>query len=222
MNDTRTKVDAIRELGEKVTGKELEPQDTIVEMIDEITKNYEGGGSANVPDWSQIGYDEVPNSLIQDFNHSKEIYDNWDASITSMYQKFRDDTALIYMPLVDTSNVTNMGNTFMSCTLLRTIPKLDTSRVTNMATMFYGCGRLIDLPVLDTSNVTTMSGMFQNGGNSLTNDSLNNLLKMCANATSYTGTKTLADLKLLQAKATICETLSNYQEFLDAGWSIGY
>jgi len=56
----------------------------------------------------------------------------------------------------------------------------------------------------------------------LSNESLNNVLQMCINATSYAGTKTLKYIGLTIAQANICQSLSNWQEFLDAGWTAGY
>ena len=50
MANEKTKTKALKELGEKVTGKALNNKATIVGMIGEITKNYEGGagGGAGV------------------------------------------------------------------------------------------------------------------------------------------------------------------------------
>lgn len=45
MGNVRTKVDALKDLGEKITGKTFGNEDTVVEMIDEITKNYDGGST---------------------------------------------------------------------------------------------------------------------------------------------------------------------------------
>ena len=45
---------------------------------------------------------------------------------------------------------------------------------------------------------------------------------MCANATSYTGTKTLAYIGLTSAQANKCKSLSNYSAFIAAGWTTGY
>lgn len=44
--DIRTKVDALKDLGEKVTGATLVPEEneTVVGMIDKIAEHYEGGG----------------------------------------------------------------------------------------------------------------------------------------------------------------------------------
>lgn len=49
---TRTKVDALKELGEKITGSTLvaEENETIVGMIDKIAENYSGGGSGGGAD----------------------------------------------------------------------------------------------------------------------------------------------------------------------------
>ena len=56
----------------------------------------------------------------------------------------------------------------------------------------------------------------------LSDDSLNNILTMCINATSYTSTKTLKYIGLASALATKCTTLSNYEAFTAAGWTTGY
>ena len=57
---------------------------------------------------------------------------------------------------------------------------------------------------------------------SLTNESLNNILQMCVNAINYPGVKTLKRLGLSSEQATVCQGLSNYQAFLNAGWTTGY
>lgn len=106
---------------------------------------------------------------------------------------------------------------------IKTIPLLDTSSATNMNSMFNGCSNLTEIPLLNTSNVTTMNTMF-GGCSNLSENSLNNILQMCINAVSYTGvnTKTLNYIGLSEEQATKCTTLSNYQAFLDAGWTTGY
>ena len=45
---------------------------------------------------------------------------------------------------------------------------------------------------------------------------------MCINATAYTGTKTLQIVGLSSAQATTCQGLSNYADFVEAGWTTGY
>ena len=225
-----------------ITG--LTGNETFTELVPEVL-NISGGGG--VPDWSQIGYSETPQALINNFNYSKEIYDNWDSSITDMYGKFMNDTSLIYMPLVDTSNVTTMYNAFNKCenlvnvpllntsnvtnmqsafgycSMLKEVPLLDTSKVTNMRSMFIGCVRLTTIPLLDTSNVTNIDTMFTDCAN-LTDTSLNNILQMCINAIAYNGTKTLAYIGFNSTKypASRIQALPKYQDFIDAGWTIGY
>lgn len=245
------------------------------------------------PDWSEIGYSDVPQALLDDFDYSKNIADNWNSSQTSLASKFAYNSILKYMPLVDTSNatkmssmfkrcsnlttipqldtsnVTSMSETFSDCTMLKSIPLLDTSNVTNMQKIFYGCTMLTSVPLLNTSNVTDMVGAFSgcikltsvplfNTSNvtslnttfngctmltsvplldtshvknmtnmfsncsSLSNDSLNNILQMCINATNFTGTKTLKAIGLSQTQAETCQTLSNWDAFVAAGWSTGY
>jgi len=49
MKNDRTKVDALKDLGEKVTGATLTPDEneTVVGIIDKIAENYSGGGSGS-------------------------------------------------------------------------------------------------------------------------------------------------------------------------------
>lgn len=124
----------------------------------------------------------------------------------------------------DTSSYTNMYNMFSGCSSLETVDLLDTSNVTTMNGMFYNCNKLKNIPQFNTAKVTDFNRMFGNIGVSLTDESLNNILGMCINATSYTGTKTLAALSLNEYRAPLArvQALPNYQAFLDAGWSIGY
>lgn len=165
--------------------------------------------------------------------------------VTHMNNMFKNCTSLTTIPLLDASSVTDMGGMFYNCTSLTTIPLLNTSSVLYMNSMFYGCTSLTEIPLLDTSNITTMqnmfydctslttvpllntskvtnmSGMFYNC-TSLSEESLNNILAMCINATSYTKTKTLKVLSLTSSQATTCQSLSNYQAFTSAGWTTGY
>lgn len=143
------------------------------------------------------------------------------SSVNSMVSMFYGCTNLTEIPLLNTSSVTNMQYMFRNCTNLTTIPLLDTSNVTTMYGTFNSCTSLTTIPLLDTSNVTSIQDMFYNCP-SLSEESLNNILAMCASATSYTGTKTLAAIGLSEEQATKCTTLSNYSAFTSAGWTTGY
>lgn len=143
------------------------------------------------------------------------------SSVTTMLQMFFGCKNLTTIPLLDTSSVTSMKNMFSDCTNLTEIPQLDTSSVADMRYMFKSCTNLTTIPLLDTSSVTNMQYMFE-GCTSLSDESLNNILAMCTNATSYTGTKTLKYIGLTSAQATKCKSLSNYSAFTSAGWTTGY
>ena len=143
------------------------------------------------------------------------------SKVTNMNNMFQDCTSLTTIPLLNTSKVTNMNYMFQNCSALTTIPLLNTSAVTSMRNMFSGCISLTTIPQLDTSKVTNMMNMF-NSCTSLSNDSLNNILAMLTNATSYTGTKTLKYIGLSETQATTCTTLSNWSACETAGWTTGY
>ena len=212
------------------------------EFDTEIT-NLPSGGSSHA--WSAIGYNGEPKSLQEMFDYSKEIYDNWDNTIIDLKRKFVGDKKLVWFPLVDTSNVTNMNYTFNNCTSLKEIPQLNTSNVTNMSYTFNKCALLKEIPQFDTSNVTNMSGMFQscellenvpqfdtsnvtdmsymfNLCNKLTDTSIDNILQFCITSKIENGT--LQDLGFNSNVYPInrIEALPHYQDFLDAGWTIGY
>ena len=142
-------------------------------------------------------------------------------SVTNMEYMFKDCTNLTTIPLLDTGSVTNMVYMFYRCTNLTTIPLLNTTKVTSVDSMFHGCTNLITIPLLDTSEVSTMRNMF-NGCTSLTDDSLNNILAMCTNATKITSNKTLKYIGLTEEQTTKCTTLSDYSTFTAAGWTTGY
>ncbi len=142
------------------------------------------------------------------------------SSVTNMSNMFNSCSSLTSIPLLDTSSVTNMSNMFNRCTHLTSIPLLDTSNVTNMSSMFKDCASLTTIPLLNTSNVTNINNMFRNCS-SLTNESLNNILAMCTNS-AVSSNKTLAFIGLTQEQTTTCQGLSNYQAFVNAGWTTGY
>jgi len=219
------------------------------------------------PNWGQIGYSTTPQGIIDNFNYSKSIYDSWNASDTSMRNKYANDINLIYFPLVDTSNVTDMyhafsstnltilplintGNVttmeamcqmcgnlteipllntakvtsmknFASYTKIATFPQLDTSEVTNMGYIVDNCTKLVTFPQLNTAKVTNLQSSFRSCP-LLSNESLNNILAMCINATAYAGTKTLKYIGLSSDQATVCTGLSNWTDAQTAGWTTGY
>ena len=123
--------------------------------------------------------------------------------------------------LLDLSQLTNAINLFGDCDNLKYIPNLDTSNITDMSYMLQSCDNLVTIPVLNTQNVTNMQGMFR-WSTSLSDESLNNILEMCVNATKISSNKTLNYIGLTQEQAEKCTTLSNYEAFTSAGWTTGY
>lgn len=196
------------------------------EANDDLDDILEGSTPTTIypPDWSEIGYSDTPQSIIDAFNYAKDIYDNWDSTITDMTRKYINNKNLNYFPLVNTSNVTAMTQAFDTSDI-QSIDAINTSKVLYFTQAFQNCNYLKDVPVFNFSSVTSTSNLYRMfyQCNRLTDTSLNNILASCILATNIiTGTKTLKYIGLTQAQAETCQTLSNYQAFLDAGWTTGY
>lgn len=143
------------------------------------------------------------------------------SNCTTMNEMFYQCIVLPSITLNNTSKATTMASMFYYCRALKVAPQMDTSNVTSMSQMFYSCTNLQSVPIYNTSKVTNFGNTFS-GCSDLTDESLNNIMQMCINATSYTGTKTLKQLGLSNQQATICQSLSNYEAFLNANWTTGY
>lgn len=149
--------------------------------------------------------------------------------ITTMSNMFSFCKSLLYICDLDTSSCTDITSMFRDCELLETIPEFDTSNVDKFTYMCLACKALKNFPELDASSATdanAFTNMF-GGCTNLTNDSINNILGMLASATSYTGTKTF---KIIfnnnnysqYYPANMIQSLSNYTDFVNAGWTIGW
>lgn len=148
------------------------------------------------------------------------------SNVTNMSDAFNINPELLYIADgMDLSNCTNVSYALSSCVQLKTAPKfINTNNVTSFGSMFEWDTALINVPVYDTSSCTYFRSMFGDCPN-LSDESLNNILVMCANATAYIaqGTNmTLAHIGLTKVQATKCTTLSNYSAFTAAGWTTGY
>ena len=147
------------------------------------------------PDWSEIGYNDTPQFILDAFAYAEKIKQEWDPNNP---KNFRENGNLIICPVLDVSKKPDMSFMFYNCQNLQSVPLLNVSSATNLSYMFYTCP-------------------------SLSNESLNNILSMCTTATKIASSnKTLKYLGLTQAQATTCQSLSNYQAFIDAGWTTGY
>ena len=135
-----------------------EPSESFHAMADKITNmSYEEGWFA------KIGYTDGNNLVKKMVDYSYEAAKGWNPDGSTM-QMFKENKSLVFLPMIDTSNVTTMSGMFYNCRVLSNIPLLDTSNVTTMSGMFQGCSALTTIPLFDTSNVTAMSGMFQGCG----------------------------------------------------------
>lgn len=115
---------------------------------------------------------------------------------------------------------TGCSGAFASATKLEGAYKLETKNATDFSTMFAECTKLMEVDIFDTSDASDMRDMFY-GCTNLTDVSIDNILQMCINATSYNGTKTLAWLGITnQYLLQYAQASDYYQDFLDAGWTI--
>jgi surface protein len=209
----------LSDVAEAIKTKKGDDTPILASEFDTEITNLPSGGSSR--DWSAIGYNGEPKSFQEMFGHSKEIYDNWNNTIIDLNSKFSRDKKLVWFPLVDTSNVKNMTSMFYYCTSLKEIPQFDTSNVTNMNYMFNNCTSLEEIPQFDTSNVTAMKNMFQYC-NKLTDTSIDNILQFCITSKIENGTLQYLGFKSNVYPINRIEALPHYQDFLDAGWTIGY
>lgn len=122
-----------------------------------------------------------------------------------------------------TSTLTNTDNMFYGTSKLTETPLFDTSGVTTCKNMFAYCSKLTTIPQYDLSSITNINNMrymFQSTF-FLTDQSLDNVLKMCI-STNTTGS--LADLGFGGTfyPSSRVQALPSYQDFINAGWTMGY
>lgn len=150
-------------------------------------------------DYSKYGYNNGIPLIAEQLPIMDNIQTNWDSSITYGRRAFYDRGDIIIFPYIDTSNITDAREFFASCSRLTQIPKLDFSKVTNNNhnQMFSGCYYL-------------------------DRDSINTILLICSEMTLITTNKTLSYMGLVIGGTYIGDitTYSNYQAFIDAGWTI--
>lgn len=197
-------------------------------------------------------WDNTQTRLSQKFKDDKQLcimplVDTSNAKDTQ--SMFYNCSSLIEIPQLDTSKVTNMSNMFFGCMGLTTIPLLNTSKVTSTSYMFNSCQTITTIPLLDTNLVSDMGGMFNQCNNlatipqlntsstynmdnmftgciSLSDTSLDNILQMCINVNPlFKKTKTLYSMGIRNTTyypTSRIEALPSYQDFINAGWTIGY
>lgn len=229
--------DAIREKGG--TSEPIQASDFDTEI-----ENLPSGGGADLSDYFEPTIDSdgfkkmiktIPSSTIVSGTNLNNALSSYygetiplldTSDVTTMSSMFSDCKNLITIPLLDTSNVTNMQTMFSGCSSLISIPQLNTENVaTNgFSSTFSKCTNLTTIPILNTSKATNMNNMFYNCPN-LTDTSIDNILQMCINSnTSVTSRKKLSYMgfNATNYPTSRIEALPHYQDFIDAGWTIGY
>lgn len=199
-----------------------------VDLSDYFTNTINNKGYAkmvkNIPNTTIVEGTNLNNSFKEYQGETIPLIDT--SQVTNMSGMFSYCPNLLTIPLIDTSHVINMQGMFSGSTSLIEIPQLNTSSLGSNAitTMFENCTSLTTIPILNTSNLTTMSNMFANCPN-LSDTSLDNILQMCINSNiSNTNRKNLSHLGLTATNypAGRIQALPHYQDFIDAGWTIGY
>ena len=164
-------------------------------------------------------------SAFADCTRLKRIEDGLDtSSVTSFSEAFRACSSLLYLYELDLSSCTTCYRAFQNCTSLYSAPYLNNIRTGgNFQQMFWNCSSLRILPPYNLKSPSNLTNMFQGTGSNLEEASRINILFMLAGCT-YSGTKTLAHLGFTASmySAASWQALPTYNDFVSAGWSIGY
>lgn len=135
-------------------------------------------------------------------------------------------TTSINLKNLDVSNLTTLRSMFDNMAYLETLDlsEFDTRNVENFQYFCRGCMRLETITFgtnFTFVSATNLQGIFTNCI-AFDNNTLNEILRLCTTVSSaYTEAKTLAQLGINgQGYIDTVPTLSNYQAFLDAGWTI--
>ena len=153
----------------------------------------------------------------------------WFANCTAL-------TEIINIENLDTSCVTNMSGMFATCgSLSIDVSSFNTSKVADMSYMFGntinddfgGCWNVSGLEHFDMRNVVHMQDMFYFDSISYNAEKLNSMLDICIKANKIPSeNKTIRYVAgLIQGgyysnHVNFIQSLSNYQDFINAGWSI--
>ena len=121
--------------------------------ISEDTPLSEYGDKVKDMSLLSIGYDN--NDWIADaLAYAKKIQDEWDASVTKRYSTYQNDNKLIFLPVVDMSNITYTEYMFRGCGKLILVPHMDMRNTTAIHSMFYQCYDLLRASITLSGDVT--------------------------------------------------------------------
>lgn len=126
-----------------------------------VNWNEEDDEYHKVTDDNKALYGVLTADNIQDYKDRIVYLPKIDFSNKGMVNKFKDCSAMVAIPMIDTSSATSFYGTFAYCHNLRCLPPLNTENVTRFDIAFYGCYNLLFLPPLNLSKVTTFSQWLQ-------------------------------------------------------------
>ena len=127
-------------------------------------------------------------------------------------------------PDLDTSQRTDFRWFFYNCANLTEIPAIDTSNATMANNMFEGCTNLTTIPVLDFKKLNNSTNIFRYCPN-FTDQTLDNILVTLSNVSfivSYNQRLSEQGFTSSNYPASRIQALPHYQDFINAGWIIGY
>ena len=113
---------------------------------------------------------------------------------------------------------------FQYCYALITAPNINLYKSATLAAMFKDCTSLQNVPIYQAYSNPNAKDMFSNCP-ALTDTSLDNILQMCYTYMVGLGSnRKLSYLGFTASNypASRIQALPHYQDFIDAGWTIGY
>ena len=134
------------------------------------------------PDWTKIGYDNTPISTLIGFDYAVSIKDNWDTSIVTHTERFKDDKVLMYFPKnIDTSNLITIDRMFQASNL--EYIDIDISNARTASAVFTDCLNLRGAIVHGIGDPDAPDGAVGNIANMFSN--CRSLVNVDLNLTEY-------------------------------------
>lgn len=149
------------------------------------------GGKVFPPDWTKIGYDDTPKSTLIGFDYALDIKDNWDTSIVTHTERYRDNKVLMYFPKnIDTTNIQTADRMFQASNLESI--DIDLSSARTATAVFTDCLNLRDAIVHGLGNPDAPAGTLNNIANMFSN--CRSLVELDLNLTEYSTTLSAVNL----------------------------
>ena len=181
--------------------------------------------SSYPPDWSEIGYYGTPQDVLNGFNYAKQIYQNWNPMDYDLYNKYREDSSLVYLPALTVDaegSFVDMSNFCKECNNLKAVGviSIQYAEEVDISEAFTYCGQLVSIEFLNIMNISRADGIFGDCS-SLNDDTLSMIMYVLAHNTieDYQGTKTLNAIGFDNSQIARCRNLQYYQDLMDAGWT---